>query len=276
MKKGVNEWCFPEECSIDQAVTVASKAGFDGIELNLSENGNLSLSSTDQEINRLHMKIKDYGLELPSLSTSLLWKYSLTSNNPKEREKGKQVVKKMSDIASLLQIDTILVVPGIVSKEVSYDTAYERSQEALLELGEYARKSKVTIGIENVWNKFLVSPLEMKKFIQEINIPNIGVYFDVGNILLYGFPEQWIQILAELIKKVHVKDFKTAVGNFSGFTSLLQGDVNWKEVMLALANIQYNDYLIAEIPSHPIFPEKSLQQLSQSMDFIIQEVHSSW
>lgn len=273
MKKGVNQWCFPGKWDFDKVLEVSSKAQYDGIEINMTEEGLLSLDSTDKEILAIHKRVLDVGLEIPSLSTSLLWNYSLTSNDAKTREQGKHVVKKMIEAASLLEINTILVVPGLVTAEVTYEEAYTLSQEALLELGLYAKENQVTIAIENVWNKFLLSPLEMKRFIQEIGQESIGAYFDVGNILLYGYPEQWLTLLNTYIQKVHVKDFRTSVGNFSGFTSLLQGDVNWKEVMLALANIGYNDYLTVEIPPHRIYPEKSLYDISKSLDFIIQEVH---
>ncbi|NYE09010.1 hexulose-6-phosphate isomerase [Bacillus niacini] len=271
MKKGVNHWCFPETWSFERVIETTAKAHFDGIELNMAESGMFSLTSSDAELITIRDKVRNANLEIPSLSTSLLWKYSLTSNNKKEREKGKSIVQKMIDAAALLQIKTILVVPGVVNQDVSYDAAYSRALEALGELSAYAEEAKVEIGVENVWNKFLLSPIEMKNFIHEIGSEAVGVYFDVGNVLNYGYPEQWISILNGHIKKVHVKDFITAAGNHSGFTSLLQGDVNWKNVIEALKNIGYEDYLTAEIPPHLHFPEKLLNDISDSINFMIKE-----
>jgi L-ribulose-5-phosphate 3-epimerase len=270
VKKGANGWCFPSDWSLEQSFDLARKAGFDGVEINLEEKGEFSLESSKDDIVIVRNLATKYEMELPSISTSLFWKYPLTSLDNRIRNKGKDIAKRMIESASYLDIDTILVVPGVVNEETSYDTAYDRSQEALNELGDFAAKQKVTIGVENVWNKFLLSPLEMKQFIDEIDHPAVGVYFDVGNVLVSGFPEQWIRILGSHIKKVHVKDFKTEVGNITGFTSLLQGDVRWKEVQKALGEIGYDGYLTSEIPAHRSYPEQSLYEISQALDLIIQ------
>ena len=140
-------------------------------------------------------------IEISSLATGLFWDYSLTSDNSSEREKAKRIVKKMLEVASWLGVDTILVVPGAVDvffkpdfPVVPYDLVYERSFQALKELTPFAESYKVNIAIENVWNKFLLSPVEMKHFIDSIGSPYVGVYFDVGNVLRIGLPEQWIKI----------------------------------------------------------------------------------
>ncbi|UOK59854.1 sugar phosphate isomerase/epimerase [Bacillus sp. OVS6] len=143
---------FPDTWSFEEVIETTVKAEFDGIELNLSESGMFSLKSSEAELIKIGEKVRNANLELPSLSTSLLWKYSLTSSNKKEREKGKLIVQKMIDAADLLQIKTILVVPGVVNEDVSYEAAYFRALEALGELSLYAEKANVEIGIENVWN----------------------------------------------------------------------------------------------------------------------------
>jgi hexulose-6-phosphate isomerase len=176
-----------------------------------------------------------------------------------------------------LNVDTILVVPGAVDvffnpkiPVVSYDKVYERVYESLKELIPVAEKFKVNIGIENVWNKFLLSPIEMRNFVDSFASDYIGVYFDVGNILAYGYPEHWISILGKRIKKVHLKDFKKSIGNAEGFVNLLYGDVNWKAVMLALKEIKYTDYLIAEVMPPKFYPESIIYETSISMDKILE------
>ena len=123
-------------------------------------------------------------------------------------------------------VDTILVVPGIVSDTIAYDEAHERAQTALKELAPAAQELGVAIGVENVWKEFLLWPLEFARFIDEINgaagTSIIGAYFDVGKILQYGYPDQWIRILGKRIKKVHVKDFKSGIGNGRAFCNPLQ------------------------------------------------------
>ncbi|WP_075983420.1 sugar phosphate isomerase/epimerase family protein [Bacillus massilinigeriensis] len=256
------------EWSLKSKLKLASEAGFSGIELNLEETGAFSMETNLTGVKGVQKLVSSYNLEITSISTSLLWKYPITDNDPEIREIAKTIIRKMLLFAKILAIDTILIVPGVVDAEVSYDQAYERSKDILRELAEDAKECKVSIAIENVWNKFLLSPLEMKGFIEEIQSEYIRVYFDVGNILNYGYPEQWISILGPLIKKVHVKDFKTEIGNIHGFTSLFHGDVNWYKVMQALRTIKYNDYITAEImPS--LEPEKMIYEISHSMDELI-------
>lgn len=218
----------------------------------------------------------DVGIEISSLMTLLFWDYSLTSNNKRTRAKARDIVRKMLQFASYLQVDTILVVPGAVDvffkpnvEIVPYEVAYEKSLSALQQCAEIAEEYKVTIGIENVWNKFLLSPLEMRDFIDKINSKYVGCYFDVGNVLLTGYPEQWIHILGKRIKKVHIKDFKIAIGNANGFCGLLEGDVKWAEVTKALEGIGYNDYLVAETVPPEENAKAFLCNTSVSMDFIL-------
>lgn len=288
MKKGINAWCFPGNYTIEKCMEISAAAGFDGIEINMTEemtekssgqtiteqlsfteNTALTLTFGEREIQDIKRCAKKYGLDIPSISTSLLWRYPLTGNEEKVREKAIEIVRRMIDAAQVLGADTVLVVPGLVDTRVSYKTAMERSIEALKELSKYAEEKKVYIGIENVWNKFLLSPIEMRQFIEKINSPFAGAYFDVGNVLNFSYPEYWIEILSDTIRKIHVKDFNTSVGNISGFTNLLAGDVDWVRVMEYLKKINYENYLIAELAPYKIFPEKLAQDTSTSLDKII-------
>ena len=283
MKKSISYWSFAErsangsKMSLKDCMQLAKKAGFEAIELAVAEEGELSLNSTRQDVEKIVQEAEEVGIELSSLATGLFWDYSLSSSNDKVRDKAKGIVKKMLELASYLGVDTILVVPGAVDvffkpegEVVSYDVAYKRSLESLRECLPTAEKYKVNIGIENVWNKFLLSPLEMRDFIDKLGSDYLGAYFDVGNTLLTGYPEHWIRILGKRIKKVHIKDFKRAIGNVNGFCDLLEGDVNWAEVMKALREIGYNDYITAEIlPPYSQHPEALIYNTSKSMDFIL-------
>jgi L-ribulose-5-phosphate 3-epimerase len=269
MKKGINLWCFPSEWPFEEKIKVAKQAGFQGIELNVEQEGHLTLEATHQHLRDIKSLVEQHHMEITSISSNLFWQFSLTSNDRDVRQKAIDVIKTMTDFASFLSVSTILVVPGLVTEEVSYDVAYERSKHALQEAADYVMTKDVTIAIENVWNKFLLSPLEMKRFIEEINHPHVGVYFDVGNILNIGFPEQWIQILGDKIKRIHVKDFKSEVGNYNGFTTLLQGDVNWISVMTALKKVNYDGFITAEIMPPKYFAESFIHETSKNMDVII-------
>ncbi|MGE6257132.1 sugar phosphate isomerase/epimerase family protein [Heyndrickxia sporothermodurans] len=271
LKKGINAWCFPESIELEKLFHQAKEHNYDGVELNLSDDDSspLNLSSSDEDLMKISDLAKQYQLELPTIATGLHWKYSLTANEPKIREKGKDIVKKMLEVGSIFGAKSILVVPGVVEPSVSYDLAYERSLVALKELAEIAKDLRVSIGVENVWNKFLLSPLEMRDFIDKINSDFVGAYFDVGNILQYGYPEQWIKILGERIRAIHVKDFNCSVGNINGFVPLLAGDVQWDKVVLALEEIHYDGYITPELMPYQNSPEQLIKHTSHSLDEIL-------
>ncbi|MDP5274831.1 sugar phosphate isomerase/epimerase family protein [Chengkuizengella axinellae] len=279
MKKGINIWAFPEGMKISECMTIAKDAGFEGIELALNEIGELSLESNETEMFAIRKQAKDMQLEITSLATGLYWNYSLTSNQEHIRNKAKDIMKKQLQFASILGVDTILVVPGAVgvdfipdSEVVPYDQAYDYALEALTECASEAEHLKVSIGIENVWNKFLLSPLEMKGFIDKINSDYVGAYFDVGNVLYSGYSEQWIHILNTRIKKVHFKDYRRDAGGLHGFVDLLAGDVDYPVVIAALQNIGYNGYVTAEmIPPYKHHSTQIIYNTSQSMSRILKD-----
>jgi hexulose-6-phosphate isomerase len=173
--------------------------------------------------------------------------------------------------ARMLKLKNVLVVPGAVDvffkpdfKKVQYDVVWKRSVAQLKKLAEVAAKNGVTICVENVWNKFLLSPVEMKIFLSEVGSKNVASYFDVGNIMLYGFPQQWIRILGKRIKRIHFKDFKTSVGTVAGFCDLLAGDVPWVEVMKAFREVGYDGPCTAEMmPPDPTLLERTSQALDK-------------
>ncbi|MBG9785077.1 sugar phosphate isomerase/epimerase family protein [Shouchella lehensis] len=271
MKKGINQWCYPEGTPLDRVLEWTKQAGFSTIELNVAKQGEvgLTLDTTVEEAKAIKTQIKAAGLEMDSLSTSLLWQTPLSSGDEKIREQGKHVVRRMLEFAHDLDVSTILVVPGMVTEDVRYDECYERSIAALKELAPLAEEVNVRIGIENVWNRFLLSPLEMAQYIDEVNSTHVGAYFDVGNVLQFGYPEQWIRILGERIFKVHVKDFKTSVGAMTGFTNLLAGDVNWQAVMKELQEIGYNGELTAELTPYAYDPAALAYDTSRQMDLLL-------
>jgi len=138
-------------------------------------------------------------------------------------------------------------------------------------MSSLAKKFKVYIAVENVWNKFLLSPLEMRKFIDEIGSEYVVSYFDVGNVLISGYPQDWIHILGKRIKKIHIKDFKTEIGNITGFVNLLEGDVNWQAVISALKEINYDNYVVAELmPPFKHYSEMLIKETSLKMDKILE------
>ncbi|WP_438445325.1 sugar phosphate isomerase/epimerase family protein [Gorillibacterium sp. sgz5001074] len=277
MKKGINIWSFPEGMPIMECAKLARKAGFEGLELSLNESGELGLATTEQEVRSIARQIRELGLEISSLATGLYWGSWMTSDSEAERIKAMDICKKQLETAAALGADTILVIPGAVgvdfipgSNVVDYEKAYERAQEAVRKLAPEAEQAGVNIGIENVWNKFLLSPLELRGFIDSIGSPFIGSYFDVGNVVYAGYPEQWVRILGKRIKKVHFKDYRREAGGLHGFVDLLAGDVDYPTVMAALRQTGYDGYVTAEmIPNYRHYTEQIIYNTSASMDVIL-------
>jgi len=270
MKKAVSVWCFPQGTTYVEAMRQAKKAGFDAIELALSEDGELNLKTGIFEAKRYRLEADRIGIDIAGLASGLGWKYSLFSNSKKEREMAKKYHMRALRLAQVMDVDVILSVPGRLGPEVRYDVAYERAVQGYRELAPAAEMYGTTIGVEVVWNKFLYSPKEFAQFIDDVGHPYVKAYFDVGNVLVFGYPQHWIEILGKRICKVHVKDFLTSVGNISGFRPLLHGDVPWPEVTRALRKVGYKGYLIAEVgPSDKVPHSRLIKQTSQAMSKIL-------
>ncbi|MBR1867501.1 MAG: TIM barrel protein [Clostridia bacterium] len=276
MKKGINVWSFPQG-SIKDNLTLAKKAGFEGVELSLGNSPELTLSSTEAEIKEVKKIADDLNLSLYSLCCDSCWDLRVSDDDEKTREQAKDMIKRQLSAAKVLGADTILVIPGVVNacfshpeKKVAYDVVYERSFKAFSELKTYAEDLGVSIGLENVWNKFLLSPMEMRDFIDKLGSNYIGSYLDIGNTLRISYPEDWIRILGKRIKKVHFKDYRTEVGSLAGFVDLLAGDVNYPEVIKAFSEVGYDGWVTAEmIPNYKYHTEQIIYNTSNSMDKIL-------
>jgi L-ribulose-5-phosphate 3-epimerase len=247
------------------AMQEVKELGYDAIELAISSSGVLTPLTTRAECEAIAAQARKIGLEISSLASGESWSNSPTSSDPRVREKNIQFTRTALQIARWLGTDAYLHVPGGVdvffqpdAEVVPYDMAYERASAVIQALVPAAEESGVAIGIENVWNKFLLSPLEMRDFIDGFRSLQVGSYLDVGNVLLTGYPDQWIRILGKRIKRVHVKDFKRSVGTADGFCDLLEGDVDFDAVRRALAEIHYDGYVTSEIlPFVPGGPQKN-------------------
>ena len=276
MKKGISIWSFPP-MSLKEAFALAKDAGFEGVEVALDETGELSLTTTSEELQAIKQQAADAGIALYSVACGLYWNYWLCSEDATEQQKAKDILKKQIDVAAELGCQSILVIPGCVNADfaapgrvMDYDVVYERSLAAIQEMKAYAEEKKVEIGLENVWNKFLLSPMEMRDFIDKIGSNYVGSYLDIGNTLANGYPEQWVKILAGRIKKVHFKDYRVEAGGLHGFVDLLAGDVDYPAVMEALKKIGYDGWVTAEmIPNYKHFTETIIYNTSNAMDRIL-------
>lgn len=265
MKLGVNLSVFPGATPFDERLRAAAQAGCDGVEINIEGQQEPSLKATSEELADVKAKASDLGLVIPSVHCGLHWKYTLTDPDPAVRAQGIEVLERSLEIGAELGAKVLLVVPGVVNRDVSYKDAYSRAQEGVAKLAEKAQSVGVKIGIENVWNKFLLTPLEMRRFIEEIGHPSVGAYFDVGNILAYGYPHHWIEILADQIIAVHVKDYRLDVPGGGGFVYLGEGDVPWDDVQKALAQVGYDGFVIAELPPYRYRGDHTVYDVVASM-----------
>ncbi len=248
---GINQWAMPG-LDVRMASTLAKRAGFEAIELNLDEDGELGLRTGDEDARMLGRAVEDAGVRVGGLATGLYWRYSPTSDDAATRHKAADIARRQLSLAHALGAGAVLVVPGGVGEPmggplVRYDVAYERAREFVAALAPEAESAGVDLAVENVWNKLLLSPLEMRQFVDGVASERVGVYFDVGNVLLYGYPEHWIDILGPRIRRVHLKDFRRAVGTLDGFVAIGAGDVDWEAVGEALRRSGYDGPLTAEV-----------------------------
>ena len=275
MKTAVSFYSFDQNVDIREACEHAKAAGYEGVELNISETGQLNMKTSEKEMLEIKKIVNDLGLEVASVGAWNLWENNLAGYDEKVGTYACDIVKKQIDAAQAFGTDAILVVPGWVGTDfapgiVRYDHAYEISQRRIGSLADYAAAAGVAIGVENVWNKFLLSPLELKRFLDEINSPFVGAYFDVGNIIYIGYPDQWIEILGSHIKRLHFCDARAEQAGLGMFVDLMAGDVDYAAVMQAARNIGYDKWATVEfLPNYKKFPYQSITNACRSMQTIL-------
>jgi L-ribulose-5-phosphate 3-epimerase len=242
LKKGVMWGSIGIGKTILEKFQAAKDAGFDGVEVMSHLDRNEVLKARDT-----------VGLTVPSVCGAMHWKFLLSDPDPKVRENGVAAMKVSLEDAAAYGADAVLLVPGRVTETVGYEECWNRSADEIKKLIPVAEKLKVKIAIENVWNNFLLSPIEARSYVDQFKSPFVGFYLDCGNILVYGWPEQWIKILDKRIAKVHIKEFSRKIadkqGRSAGFgVKLLEGDVNWSSVTKSLDDIGYNGWTTIEQP----------------------------
>ncbi|MEM7656006.1 MAG: sugar phosphate isomerase/epimerase family protein [Bacteroidota bacterium] len=261
IKKSLKFGMIKEELSVMDKFKLVKDLGFDGVELDSPNDLN------EAEILAARDKT---GLLIPGTVNSLHWKLPLSHPDPSVRAQTRESMKDALRATKRYGGTTVLLVPGVVGKETSYADAYRRSQEEIRQILPVAEETGVKIAIENVWNNFLISPVEAARYIDEFDNEMIGWYFDVGNIVRYGWPEHWIEALGSRIIKIDIKEYsrkkQVEEGIWEGFkVKLTEGDCDWKAVNQALAKVGYQGWGSAEVGGGD---RKRLQQISELMDKI--------
>src|SRR5258708_4480215 len=239
IKKAVEFEMLPKGMSIADRFQLAHDAGFAEIEC--------PTMPDEHEAEEVKKAAEKTGLRIHSVMNMAHWQYPLSSAAPAvvaESVKGMQTSLRN---AHFWGADTVLLVPAVVNPQTSYHDAWTRSQEQIRKLIPMAQELKVIIGIEEVWNKFLLSPLEMARYVDEFKSPWIRSYFDVGNVVISGYPQDWIRTLGKRIVKLHIKDFKFEKREVAEWVPLREGEIKWPEVYKALAEIGYTGSATVEL-----------------------------
>ncbi len=242
VKKGITWGSIGTAKTVMEKFQAAKDAGFDGVEVISHLDRNEVLKARDLT-----------GLSISSVCDSKHWRFLLSDPDPNIREEGVSALKVTLEDAAVYGAGTVVLVSGRVTETVTYDECWNRSVEGIKKALPLAEKLKIKITLENVWNNFLLSPLETVTYLDQFNSQYVAFNFDCGSILMYGWPEQWIKILGKRVAMVHVKEFSRKIastqGNNAGFgAKLMEGDINWSAVMKALDETGFNDWITLEQP----------------------------
>lgn len=277
MIKGISYLSFENGLSnnesIDSALFQTQSNGFEALELSVSKEGVINTNLSESECSTIRQKIDDSGVFVDSIATGMSWGISPTSDDAEVRKNSIKLHQDAIRVASHLDCKALLFVPGVVKSPISpeivrYDRALDRLREAINQMLPIAEALDVDLCMENVWNGFFYSPIELRDFVDSFESDKLGVYLDIGNLIGYQqYPPHWIELLNSRIKRVQIKDFQENfdwTGSFS-FCDLGVGDVPWKETVSALKSIQYKSTIIAEMLP---WDETILSRTSVAMDQI--------
>ncbi len=271
MKKALNAWSVPANVPFEAMFPALKKAGFDAVELNLDAVGAgahaLSTETTGAQLSHIRALSEEHGLPVHSVSSSLWGSAALGAKSAKYT--ARELLSVQLELAEGMGADGILIVPGGIGDDCSIAEAWDNALSALEKCRDLIESGSVRVGVENVWNNFFLSPFEMARFVDTLNIKNLGAYFDVGNTMIFSQPEYWIEVLKARIVKIHIKDFKKSGWNAGHFVNLLEGDVRWARVIEALKNTGYDGYLTAELSAMPLTPEYLYRITADAMGIII-------
>lgn len=236
---------------------MARDAGFEEIECATIE--------SQAEADEIKRAAEESKLRIHSVMNQAHWKFPLSSPDPAVVEKSMKGMETSLRNANFWGADTVLLVPAVVNAQTSYQDAWTRSQQQIRKLLPLAEKLKVVVAIEEVWNKFLLSPLEMARYVDEFKSPWVKAYVDVGNMVLYGYPQDWLRTLGKRVVKLHLKDFRFK-GHYAEFVALREGEIDWKAVHQALLDIGYKGTATVELSAGDA---EYLKEVNRRFDMIL-------
>lgn len=255
LKKAVVMGMLPGKMPLDDRFKLCRDVGFEGVEAYTTED--------PKQVEAIRTAAEKAAIKIHSVMNSDHWKYPLSSSDSETVKKCIEGMETSLRNAKAFGANTVLLVPAVVNADTRYADAYERSIVGIQKLLPLAADLGVVIAVENVWNKFLLSPLEFARYVDNFNSPFLRAYFDVGNIVLYGYPQDWIRTLGRRIVKIHLKDFDSGK---KSFVALREGSIDWPEVRRAIDEIGYEGWLTAELGGGD---EAYLREVSSRIDKII-------
>ena len=243
--------------TLTEKFQAAKEAGFAGIEMN----------APGMNVEETKKAIASASFPVDGTVCSSHWQIRHTSPKTEEREKALQTLIQAIRDTRAVGGHTVLLVVGH-GKDGEEAEIWKRAQENIGKAVPVAAKEGVAIAIENVWNHFLYDHSgdanqtadKFVKFVDELNSPWVGMQFDIGNHWKYGSMGDWIRALGKRVIKLDLKGFSRAKNNF---TKIGEGDLDWKDVRLALKEINYTGWAAAEVGGGNL---ERLKEISANMD----------
>jgi hexulose-6-phosphate isomerase len=257
IKKAVLLSMLPKSMTKLDRFKLAVDCGFEQIECPTTDD--------QAQVEEIKRAAEGSGLRIHSVMNMAHWKYPLSSADSSVVAASMKGMETSLRNAHFWGADTVLLVPAVVDSKTGYREAWKRSQDEIRRLIPLAKELNVIIAVEEVWNKFLQSPIEFASYVDSFNSPSVRAYFDVGNVVINGYPQDWIRILGPRIAKLHIKDFKFAKRE-AQFVPLREGEIDWPEVYKALAEIVYRGSATVELPAGD---KDYLREVSRRFDLIL-------
>jgi L-ribulose-5-phosphate 3-epimerase len=269
--KSICSVSFPEQAPLAECFRLAKNAGFDAVEIRLGTQ--ITLTTAPDELHRIAEAARKAGIAISGIWPSLFLRDNpINSPDAAVRERGVEAIRRSIEFATILDCGELLIVPGAVrwekNRRSGYQDTWERTSAALRQVTPFAASAKVTLGIENLNNKFLLSPLEMRAYVEQFRSEWVQCHFDAGNGVTFSFPQDWILTLGAHIRRVHLKDWKSAPQGGGRYVPLMEGDIDWKEVMAALVKVGYRGFLSPEYGHDEKDPDQ-LVKISRALDKVI-------
>ncbi|GIX04053.1 MAG: xylose isomerase [Planctomycetaceae bacterium] len=243
LRKAVKWSMVAGDGSVQEKFQMLREVGFEGVDMD-----------RPADVDEVIRAQRETGLIVHGVVDYVHWNQPLSDPDPAVRAAGVEGLKRALHDCKAYGGTTVLLVPAVVTKQVRYDDAYRRSQEEIRKVLPLAEQLQIKILFENVWNNFLLSPLEFARYIDEFSSPWVGAYFDVGNIVRYGWPEHWIHILGARIGKLDIKEYSRKLAEEQGVRKGFQAEIgegddgcDWPAVLQALRDINYSGWATAEV-----------------------------